>query len=255
MNELTTYSSFLYGYVVTNNNFFMPFQEGAFERLAEIRVGSYTSTSMTKEISRAMNEAGANEYIVTFDRVERKFVITADNNFDLLLNTIYLEKDIYDVLGYIGTDKIGNNAYVSDDPTGTVYEPQFKLQRFTDFEDHRKASSSNKNTTASGNIEIIKFGNINIMSCEIKYITDRPQHPDSEIKENLNGKNDYRSFIEHLTDGRPCEFIPDKNDPNTYDECRLDKTKESGDGLDFKIKKMKQMFYHYESGMLEFRRL
>ena len=253
--ELLTYSSFLYGYVVTNDNFLMPFQEGAFERLGEIRVGSYTSTGLTKEISRAMNEAGSNEYLVSFDRVERKFTISSDDNFDLLLNTIYLDKDIYDVLGYIGTDKIGNNAYVSDDPTGILYEPQFKLQNFTDFEDHRRASSSNKNITASGNIEIIKFGDINIMSCDIKYITDKEQNPDSEILNNPNGKSDYRSFIEHLTDGRPCEFMQDKEDPNTYEECRLDKTKESNDGLDFKIKRMRQLFYHYESGMLEFRRL
>lgn len=253
--ELKTYSSFLYGYIITNNNYFMPFQEGAFERLAQLRVGAYTSSGLQKELSRAMNAAGSNEYTITFDRVARKFEITGSDTFDLLLNTIYLEKDVYETIGFVGPDRTGDSFYIGNNPTGALYEPQFKLQNYTDFNYYRKAASSNKNTTASGNVEIIKFGNVNIMECEIKYITDREQHRDSEILNNPNGKEDYRAFIEHLTDGYPCEFMPDKDLPDTFTECRLDKTPESQDGLDFKLKRMRGLFYDYESGKLEFRRI
>lgn len=254
--SISTFSAFLFGYNVTEQNNFIPFQEGVIEYLAELQPRGYTLTDFVTEVSRALNSAGQNEYTVTVDRNTRLITISADANFDLLLNSIYSERDAYSLLGFTGADRTGNNSYEGDTATGSVYEPQFVLQKFISFDDERVAVDNTKNVSSSAkNVENIKFGDFNIMSLEIQYVTDKIQAPDSPILNNPTGKSAYRTFMNYITDLLPIEFIPDKTDFGTFEECLLESTPEAKDGSAYRIKPMRGLFLHFESGKLTFRRI
>lgn len=256
MNELTNRSSFLYDYIVTGTNQFLPFQEGAFLRLAEIRSGSYTFSSLGTEISRAMNAAGENEYLVATDRTNRTYTISSDTNFDILVDSIYNGSVIFDLIGFTIDDKAGNNTYTSDVSTGTLFKPQFVLQSYTDFDNERRSIGGVRNESANGvNVENVKFGNYNVMTCNITNVTDLSMVKDAPIENNASGVEDLRDFLEYITDLRPVEFTPNRDDVVTFTECLLDSTRESKNGLDFAIKRVRGSYKHYETGELKFRRI
>lgn len=254
--SINTLSAFLYGYNVDSNNFLLPFQEGAIEYLAEVRTRGYTLTDLVTEIARSLNATGQNEYTVTVDRSTRLITISADGNFDLLLNSIYSSTDVYSLLGFTGSDRVGLSSYEGDTATGEVYEPQFVLQNYTPFIFEKRAVDSTKNQAASGNnVENIKFGDFNIMTCNIRHITNNFKIRNAPVQNNSNGVEDYLDFINYVTDLLPVEFIPDKSDFDTFDEALIESTPEAKDGTNFRVKPMRGYFTEYESGTLTFRRI
>ena len=55
----------------------------------------------------------------------------------------------------------------------------------------------------------------------------------------------------------PIEFVADLEAPTIFRQCLLDRTRESKDGVDFKIRELfsKKLFGYFESGSLTFRGL
>lgn len=256
MNEIINRSAFLYDYVVTNTTFFLPFQEGVFTRLANIRVGSYTFSSLSTEIARAMNEVGSNEYLCSTDRDSRKFTISADGTFDLLIDSIYSESDIFDILGFVVDDKAGATTYTSDNATGVLFKPQFTLQNFTDFDNKRVSIGGTRNESANGVfVENVIFGFYNVMKCNITNVTENEMIKNAPIENNQSAVDELRSFMEYITELRPVEFIPDRSNNLAFTECLLNRTPESRTGQDFEIKRVRGSNRHYETGNLEFRRI
>ena len=259
---ISTYSAWYYGIVVTGDNNILSFSEdGGLEEFAFLRTGSYTITDFAFEIARAMNEvAEENEYSVLVDRSQRLLTIQAVNasplNFDLKVASLTSGNPVFETAGFVGSDRTGGTSYQGTLPVGSSYTTQFKLQDFIDFQDNQKAQESKVLQSATGEVEVVKFGNVQIMECNLLFITDIQQDVGSYIRSNPNGVNDARDFLLYAITKGPMEFIPDIVDPDTYTKCILEFTPESQDGTGFKLKEeyTRGLVGYFTTGRLGFRK-
>jgi hypothetical protein len=240
---------------VTNENFYLDFDEGSGELSAEVEAGSYTPEKLADAVANAMNTVGSQAYDVTFDRVERRFTIQATANFDLLITTgTHVGVDVFELIGFTGADQTGDNAYTGA-LTGNQYTPQFLLQDYVDQEDLRKSIQPSVNKSASGVVEVVRFGIEKFFELNIKFITDIAQGNGSVIETNLSGIADARAFMRFLTTKAEVEFMPDRGDRNTFYTVFLESTEEERDGTGYRLKELytKDLPYYYETGKLVFR--
>jgi len=255
--SLKTYSVFYYGHDITDENQFINFSEdgGLTQISAPIDIGSYTITTFVAKVLNAMNEYGGQEYSATLDRATRKITITAPSNFDLLVTTgTQSEISAFALMGFT-SDKSGSNAFESDVGSGFAYYPQYWLQSFVDFIDHIKSASSKVNTSASGVVEVVSYGQNEFMECNIKYITDITGQ--GVIKNNATGVADLRAFMNYAITKKPLEIMFDVDSPNVYESCILEKTNVSGSGTGFKLFEMyaQGLANYYETKNLMFRKI
>ncbi len=254
---ITTHSAFIYGHTINNTNFYFAIDEGSGEVLVEINVGAYTLTGFAVELARALNEFTTitNNYDVTVNRATRKLTITADNNFSILItSSSQVTTSAYTLAGFTGSDVSGAPSYESDSSSGSIYNTQYFLQNYVDFEDQQGAQTAIINTPASGNfVEVIQYGSQKMMNCEIKFATDYELSKGSNIRENLTGKSDLRRLMLYITTKSPIEFVPDEADPDTFNKCILDRTPEDSKGTKFLLKEDKKWKETYSTGPIKFR--
>lgn len=251
--SLTTFSAFFYGWNITDDNKFVDFSEGGPETFGEVQIGSYTAQDFCNAVSSAMNEASSNNYVVIFDRETRLVTISGDSNFELLPTTgSRSQTSAYSLLGFT-TDRSGSNSYVSDVESGLIYEPQYHLQRHVTFENFVDTVESSVNTSASGVVEVVSFGEVRFMECNITYATNIVGQ--GVIKNNPTGVEDLRAFMNYLIKKRPVEFIPDIDDPIFYYDCILDKSRVSSNGTGFQLYELygRGLANYFETGSLTFR--
>jgi hypothetical protein len=230
------YSAFIFGHYVTEERQYLNFIEpskGNTELTAQLSIRSYDFVSFTKEIARAMTEVGELEYTVSIDRATRKITVTATESFNLLTeNGIQLESSPFDLMGFTtGGPRIAALAHESELACGSIYYPQAPLWKYSGFEDDFGASDGVSAKAASGRTSIVSFGSSNIMSCTISCITDREQGYNGNIRNNQNGYNDAKTFIQYIIQKRAIEFIEDIKFPENFIKCRLEKTGSSKDGI------------------------
>ncbi len=252
----STFSAFYYGIEITGSNRYLCFDEGNGELVASLRPGRYTPTTLMNEAARAMNEVAVDGiYTGLLDRANRLITIEADIPFDLLVATGSTTASCFSTLGFNGLDLTGEDSYRGDSAVGFSYVPQFKLQSWVYFDDYQKAVESTLNQSASGEVELIRFGRFKLMEAEIKFITDIDQGVGSPIRTDLSGVDNLRHFMENATDKGPIEFMPDMTQPGTYRNCILESTAESQQGVDFKLKEMfaQNLPGYFTTGLLTFR--
>ena len=195
--SLKSFSAFVYGHHVVDSNQIINSSEGSGELVAIIPIGSYTLERFIEVVSSALNDAGGNDYTVSVDRMTRRITVSSTGNFDLLVETGSNPNfNAFELMGFT-TERSGGSSYVADAPTGKLFEPQFKLQQYVDFDDFVDASDSSVNTSASGVVEVISFGENNYMECNIKYATDILGQ--GAIKNNASGVSDLREFMRYAT--------------------------------------------------------
>lgn len=252
---ITTESAFYYGFEITANNKFICFDEGGGELIAEMRVGKYTLTSGVNEAIRAMNDAGSLVYSGSLNRSTRLLTISSTANFSLLTTSGTNTLSAFPVLGFSGADKSGASTYTGSSAIGTSYRPQFRLQSYVDFNDNQQAVDSTVNISANGQVELIRFGVVKLMECNIDFITDIDQGHGGYIRTELTGVSKARTLMEYLVNKGPLEFVPDIENPNTYTNCVLESTPESKDGVNFKLKEKfsSGLIGYYSTGLLTFR--
>jgi hypothetical protein len=254
---IDTYSAFIYGHTIDNSNFYFGIDEGSGELLAELNASAYTISDFITELGRSLNEISeiGNNYNVTLDRATRVITISGDNSFSILTtSSSQLVTSAYSLAGFSGADKTGTNSYIGDDASGSIYYPQFRLQKWVDFIDQQGSQTAVLNTPANGAFtEVISYGDQQIMECEIKFATDLQLHKDSLIVQNLTGVSDLRNFMLYAITKAPIEFIYDKDDLNTFTKCILDKTPEDSKGTKFKLKEDRNWRNTYSTGLLKFR--
>ena len=254
--SLSTFSTFYYGHTVTVENPSIDFDEGGGELTATIAVGSYTATDYATAAQTAMNAVGGFTYTVTFDRATRFMTIaTSGGNFTLLASTgSNVATGAWTLLGFASSDLSGAMTYTGDAVSGSVYEPQFKLQDHISTEDWRSASSATVNKTASGRVEVVKFGNEEFLQANIKYATNITQ-VGSVIQNNGTGLDDLRTFMQYLIEKRPIEFMPDIDTPATFEEVILESSAGFKDGTGYKLKELygQGLAGYFETGPLVFR--
>lgn len=249
---LKTYSAFIYGHVIDENNNFIDFNDGS-DKYGQIEIGSYTLTEFVSAVLSAMNEIGSQEYTASLNRDTRKITISAPSNFDLQVTTgTHAEISAFNLMGFT-SDKTGSNSYESDIASGSIYEPQFILQSYVDFEDNVKTSNSSVNQSASGKVEVVSWGKNKFMECNITLATDII--PQAIIKENANGVSDLRDFMNYAINKYKIEFVDNIDDKNVFTSCILESTPEDSKGTAFKLKELyaRKLFGYFETGNIIFR--
>lgn len=255
---IKTYSAFTYGHTITDDNSAIIFNEGAGELIAYIEIGSYTLQAFVNAVAIALNDTGNLEYTVSLDRSTRKITISSTGAFDLLITSGSLvETSVFSLMGFDGADLTGLTSYEGDSASGSYFEPQFLLQSYVDFDDNVKTENASVNKTPNGDVEVVSYGKFKFMECNITLQTNIKQGEGSCLKNDPTGYDNLRAFLEYATNKAPMEFIKDISQPSIYIDCLLESTRESSDGVNYKVKELysKGFAEYYESGLIVFRKL
>lgn len=253
---INTYSLFYYIGSVDEGNFYLNFNEGSGELTAEIETGSYTPTDLAESIEAALNDEGTNTYTVVFNRSTRTFTISADANFSLLITSgSNVGSDIFSLIGFTGADLSGDDTYTGNLPAASQYEPQFKFQSYVDQEDLQKAVSASVNKSASGTVEVVKFGTEKFYELNIMFITDINQGVEGPIKTNLSGVSAARNFLRFCIEKHELELMLDIDNKNDFVKVLLESTEEERDGTGYRLKELysKGLPGYFETGKMVFR--
>lgn len=252
---INTFSVFYYGFDVDGENNLIDFNEGGSELTAEVAVGSYTAEEFAVAVKTALDGAGALVYTVTFNRTTRLITIAASGTFSLLVSSgSHASNSAFGLLGFTGANRTGAATYTGNLVSGDMYEPQFKLQDYVSSEDLQQAVDATVNRTASGRVEVVKFGTEKFMECNIKFITDISQDG-GVLKSNASGVTDARRFLRYLVTKGPIEFMPDIDDPTTFQMMILESTAENSTGVGYRLRELydKNLPGYFETGRLKFR--
>lgn len=254
--SLTTFSGFIYGHDISEDNQFIDFNEDGFTEIgAQIKIGSYTLASFIDAVSNAMNEAGDSTYTVTVNRTTRLITITGSAPFNITVTSgSHFAISAFSLMGF-STNRSGSNTYTADLPSGFLYEPQYKLQRYVDFSDIVESADSSVNTSASGIVEVVSFGQNQFMECNITYATNIIGQ--GVIKNNSAGVTDLRAFMNYAIQKKPMEFIPNLAAPTVFISCILERTQKNSKGVGFQLYELysRGLANYFETGTLTFRKV
>ena len=255
--SISTHSVFYYGLEIDETNNKLNFDEGAGELTATLNNGFYTHEDLALEIKQKMTTASTlpQVYAVLFDRVNRTFQISSDNNFSLLVATgSQSAVSCFPTIGFSLTDRSGDDTYSGNLATGKVYYPQFFLQDYLDDRFMVEKIDATVSESADGQVQTVFFGTRKFVKMNIKLITDKPQDG-LVIRNNPNGVNDFLDFMNALIDKRPVEFMPNINDRNTFKTLIIEDIPGGKDGTGFEIVEMigQNLPEYYETGLLKFR--
>jgi len=253
---ISTFSTFYYGFEITDLNKYFNFDEGGGELTAEIQIGAYTLTEMLVALKTAMDAAGANTYSPSIDRATRLVTIASTGNYSILLNTgTQKGSSPYSLLGFTsGVDTTSALTYTGISQAGSEYTPQFWLQDFVDQNDYREKIDSKVNESANGTIEVFNFGTRKFTQMSFKFITDMAQDG-HVIRNNPSGVSDCRAFLQEITTKNPVEFMVNLDDRNTYLKLVLGSTPSSSEGTGYKLIELvkNNLPNYYEINNLKFR--
>ncbi len=259
---INTLSGWNYGHTIRLDNKYLNFEEDGATvnpKTAILLEGSYTLSEFAIEIARALNDESevGNTYNVSVDRITRKLTITSDGtNFSLLVQSgNQSELSAFPLAGFSGLDLSGSNSYQGDLPSGSQFIPQFKLQDYTAFIDLQKTANASINENTKGDIvEVINYGNVNMMKCNIMFQTNIT--PQNAIREDAQGVEKLREFMQYLITKAKVEFMEDvQNSPELFTKCILDKTSTDRKGLGFELKDMKGVGWtnYFTTDIIDFR--
>lgn len=253
---ILTKSMFFTSEPVILTNRFLDFDETGPALLAELDSGARSPTDLLIEVARAMNTAGALTYIVSFDRTLNRVTISTTSTFSLLIATgSNATQSIFSNLGFTGGDLTGSSSYTGNLDFVTVYRPQMILQDFIPFEHWEESVQATVNEAGGGITETVSFGDRNFMQLNIKFISvnwlDAP-----EFDNDAAALTNVLTFMKFIRKKSPLEFIPNRDDANTFDKILLEKSPQSSKGIGFKLKELtgRKMRDYFETGKLIFRR-
>lgn len=253
---LAKHSKFYYINPVTDANFYLNFSEdGIIELTAEVQIGEFTPEVLAEKVENALNEAGAETYTVTFNRVTRTYLITATGNFQLLLfSGMQVGNDLWPLLAFTGADTALATSHESNGIAGFMFEPQFILQDYVSSDQYQESIKGVQNVSANGIVEVVSFGLQQFI--EMKMLFQNNLNTGGwPIKKSSTGYTDLISFMSFIIRKIPIEFMEDGSDLNTFENIILESTSSNQAGLGFKIMEMtdRQIAGYYETGLLKFR--
>lgn len=254
-----TYSAWSYGHSITTDNNQLPFSEnGVDELVGTLNSGGYTIASLATEMARAMNAVGTLNYTASVDRTTGLITIAGDSNFFLYVTSSSLSAiSAYEILGFT-TERSGASSYEGDTRSGSYFEPQFLLQSYVDFTDNQKSNNVTVQESATGKVQVVKYGDVNFMECNITLQTNIAQGRGSVIKNDPSGYDNLLAFMQYATTKQPLEFYKDIDDPeNTYTDCIVEKTSADSKGTGFKLRELYSRGFAdwFETGIISFREL
>jgi hypothetical protein len=257
--SLKTRSVFYYGLEITSDNLYLDFKEGAGSELsAELEVGSYTHSEIAAVIKTALEDAGALTYTVTLNRTTRIITIAASGAFTILGATgTHTGSSCLSLLGYAASDTSSAVSHVASSACGTAYTPQFILQDHVATDHSQRLAYANVNKSASGRVQVQRFGTEQFLQCSIKFITDIPQTSAGPITSNPTGVADAQAFMEWCIAKQPLEYMANSSAPDTYERVLLESTPQDQSGTAFELREAydRGLPGYFETGVLRFRKL
>jgi len=254
---IRTRSSFYLGVLITEDNCKLDFDEGSGELTATLDIGSYTPTEIAEEVEDQLNETGTLTYTVTFNRTTRILTIAASGSVELLAATgTNIAVSAYSTLGYAATDVTGTSL-AAGTALGTDYRPQFILQSYISPEHQIEQLHSTVNETITGRQELITYGDMGVMRCNIMFITDIAQPSDGPIENNASAVSQALVFLDWITKKNLVEFMPDRATPGTFVKLVLDSSAVSKDGTKYRLRELydKGLCEYYETENMSFRKV
>lgn len=251
---IDTFSRFYYGYEVTLESNKINFDEGGPELTSTIDLGVYSPTDLATEIATQMTADGGQTYTVTFNRSSRSFTISAAGSFDLLVSSgTQASTSVFSTIGFTGADRTGATTYTGS-ASGSEYITQFPLQNYTAPGFRIIKSDASVNTAADGTVEVISFSDVSFIKFNLLFITDILMDG-KVIRNNPNGVQDAIDFLTFAIKRGQLEFMPDKDDVNTFYQVILEKTRADSKGVGFELVEEtgKNLPGIYRTDSLEFR--
>jgi hypothetical protein len=256
---INTFSKFYYGIEITDQNYKIDFDEGAGELTAILNTGTYTPTEIAAEVEAAMNAVGSFTYSATFNRSTRRLTITSSASMTMLFDTgSTAPVSAFTVLGFGDeTSDDTDTSFVAGDPLGSVYLPQYILQSYVPLEHFIEQLHQTVNETITGRQELITYGDMNMMRCNITFITDITQPSGGPIMNSSVGVADAISFMRWCCKKNKVEFMPDTNTASAFFNLVLDSSTVSKDGTTFRLKELydRGLSGYYETETLTFRKV
>lgn len=251
-----TFSKFNYGINVDQGSYALNFTEGGPELTAEISAGSYTLGEFVVAIEAALNSAGALTYTVSVARATNIITISATGAFNILLLTgTNIGVSFAEMAGFTQTvDLTGASSYSGASAAGSQYRPQFLLQSYVPSTSWRSSTDVTVNRTASGRVEVVRFGTERFIEMDIKFITDLPMD-NTVIRNNPNGLGDALDFLNSVTQKNRFEFVEDVNDPSVFEKVIVESLPNYSDGTGFKLRELfvQNLPDIYETGVMKLR--
>lgn len=257
MSTLKTLSKFYYGTTVTTQNRSIDFSEGGPEIQATLKVGSYTATEYAAEWQRALREAGTRAYTCSFNRTTAKLSVTSPSGpFSLLSNTgSRAGTSAWTMSGFTtASDKTGSLTYTGTNIVGSVYYPQYILEKYSNPDHVIVKEGASVNITPQGTVTQISFGDGTRITMNMILITDITTITNKNFVPNANGISEFMTFMRFLLTKGLVEFMPDKDTPATFYKVFLEGTADDRQAAKFKLKNMKVPDI-YETGELTFRKV
>ena len=246
---LFTRSKFYYGHTVDINNRNIDFQEGAEVFVARLRPRGYTLTGFAQEIARAMNLISENNYVVTVDRENRQITIAGDSSFSLLADSgVNAGTSALPLAGF-EVDQSGASSYTGGS-SGEEFIPQLRLQDFINFDEDIDSVDAVVNESASGRTESVTFGRNRFMTCNIRYQTDKAV---GFMENNPNAVSQLKEFMNYIITKAEIEFMPNKDDPESFFPCILERTSRSNTGTGYRLIESDGTPGFFDTGRLTFR--
>lgn len=251
-----TRSAFFYGYEATFDAQFIDFNEGADDLVATVAVGSYSISELCTQITSAMNAVGTFTYACTIDRSTRIITIGGSSAFDLLNATgTNTAKNILLQVGFAATDYSSVTSVAGTSAAVAEYLPQRRLQDYIPTENWTDLVDATVNKAANGNTQVQSFGKFYFMQCNITLATNIVQGDGSDIESSPVGVDQLTAFMGHITDKNKIEFMPDRDDLDTFQKLLCEKTTGSTDGIGFKLREKWDVGAagYYDSGIILFK--
>jgi hypothetical protein len=236
---IKTQSQFWYGWEITVNNQYVDFQYASdlTPRLAVIPIGKYSSDELCIQLQTQIANLGGPAIIfVTFDRIQKKFILTCSVGFTLLCNSGAHSSvgGAWAVLGFsTSSDRSGSLTYTADSSSLLQWRPQFMLQGLTTPGQLRGLRDPVYAESSSGVGELSHFGEIQYIEFEAMWITDIMGQ--KVIENDCYGVENANAFMQWITKKANFEFMPDRNNPAVYYQLKLETTPEDSKGLGYRL--------------------
>jgi hypothetical protein len=253
---LEQHSKIYYGPRITETNKFIDLVFDGTTYVIELSSGSYTITDLANHVASKINETTGGSFTVTVNRDLRRITFFNLLDFDLLFSSgVNATRSAANLLGFNYNDYLGDNTYTSVNAVGLSYSTQFYFQSYKSTTQNRKAIDGVINKSASGLVEVIKFGNERFMEGELLFITNIIQNNESIIRTNTTGVEDYISLIEWMTEKYPFEVMINEANSEEFQKFTLESTEQDSKGLDYELIELydRSLPLYYRSGKLKFR--
>jgi hypothetical protein len=254
MSSILTFSQFYFGHTITSTNASLDFSEGGPELQADLNPGDYSLTEFLVEIKRAMEAIGALTYTVSVDRATRLITIAGSGTFSLLAGSgTRIGTGVWGLAGFAATDLTGTNTYTGGLASGSIWRPQCKLANYIAPEDNLTQIDAVVNESASGNIQVVLFGQQRFIEMRAPVITEKAIKSGTLVEAQSGAIANARAFLEYATTKAKFEFMPDRDTPNTFYKVLLEQTAKSRNGTAYQLERYEDAFGVFDTGNLVLR--